>query len=90
MFGILVPVRSLLRDWGGLLKMLRRCWTCHVLPVSGSRLLSASLVRLWNTANRHPFGGPIQASARDGVYGVAFSPDSRLLATADGDGTVRW
>ena len=32
---------------------------------------------------------PIHASARHGVHGVAFSPNGTLLATADGDGTVR-
>jgi WD40 repeat protein len=34
-------------------------------------------------------GGELPASGRNGVNAVAFSPDSRLLASADGDGYVR-
>jgi WD40 repeat protein len=36
-----------------------------------------------------PVGAPLHASARNGVLGVAFSRDGKLLASADGDGTVR-
>ena len=38
-----------------------------------------------------PAGAPLQTSSspNGGVYGVAFSPDGTLLASGDGDGTVR-
>ena len=40
--------------------------------------------------HRPPVGAPIHAtSAQDGVFGVAFSSDGKLLASADADGTVR-
>ena len=47
-------------------------------------------MRLWNPATRRPVGAPLHAtSARYGVLWVAFSPDGKLLASAEGDGTVR-
>jgi WD40 repeat protein len=48
-------------------------------------------VRLWNPATGHPVGPPLAADldALGGVYGVAFSPNGNLLASADADGTVR-
>ena len=47
-------------------------------------------MRLWNPATGRPVGAPLQTgSGPGGVYGVAFSPDGTLLASADGDGTVR-
>jgi len=46
-------------------------------------------VRLWNLSTGRPVGAPLHASAQNGVLGVAFGPDGKLLATAGGDGTVR-
>jgi len=53
-------------------------------------------VRLWEVASRHEIGAPLTADSSpaglvfgNGVTAVAFSPDGSILATADGDGTVR-
>jgi WD40 repeat protein/tRNA A-37 threonylcarbamoyl transferase component Bud32 len=53
-------------------------------------------VRLWNPATGQPVGAPLPVDpvripqhALGAVTGVAFSPDGKLLATADDDGYVR-
>jgi len=46
-------------------------------------------VRLWNPATRQPAGAPLPAEPWGSVKAVAFSPDGKLLASADGDGYVR-
>jgi WD40 repeat protein len=47
-------------------------------------------VQLRNLATGRPVGSPLRADTgrNNGVNGVAFSPDGRLLATADSNGTV--
>jgi WD40 repeat protein len=66
---------------------------------NGKLLASANAdgtVRLWNPATGQPIGAPLPAvtvnhadSPISGVYGVAFSANGKLLASADSDGTVR-
>jgi len=67
----------------------------HKLVVSAG---ADGTVRLWNTNTRQEVGAPItigppiNPDAPDtggGVFGVAFSPDGTLPASADADGTVR-
>ena len=45
-------------------------------------------MRLWNVATRQQIGNPLTGSTTV-VDSVAFSPDSKILASGDSDGTVR-
>ncbi|MGH8658856.1 MAG: hypothetical protein ACREV4_10410 [Gammaproteobacteria bacterium] len=45
-------------------------------------------IRLWDTAHWKPIGEPIVAHD-DAVWSVAFSPDSRMLATGSADKSIR-
>src|SRR5207247_8032699 len=41
---------------------------------------NSGTVRVWNSVTRRPVGTPLHSDG-SGVYGLAFSPDSKLLAS---------
>jgi WD40 repeat protein len=49
------------------------------------------MVRVWNAVTGRPVSAPLPADTgvNGGVYDVAFSPDGKLLASADSDSTVQ-
>ena len=47
-------------------------------------------VQLWNAATQQEIGRPLRYSTLGGGTAMAFSPDSRTLATADSDGVRLW
>jgi WD40 repeat protein len=47
-----------------------------------------SVAQLWNLATRQPFGAPLSEGANS-AYELAFSPNGKLLAAAETDGTVQ-
>jgi WD40 repeat protein len=62
-------------------------WAAHAEGGACGILAPGGTVRLWNPATGgRAVGAPLHARAPHGVYGVVFSPDGKLLATADGDG----
>ena len=66
------------------------CWGWRSAPMASCWPAPAAMARCG--CGTRPPAAPsqtLQASARSGVLGVAFSPDGTLLASAGGDGTVR-
>ena len=58
---------------------------------AGQRRRPDGTVRLWNPVTGQPVGARLPAGRAGPFFagdGVAFSPDGRLLASADADGTV--
>ena len=49
-------------------------------------------MRLWNPVTRQPVGMPLQKGRQKsgGVFGLAFSPNGKLLASEDETATVRF
>ncbi|MFC7381721.1 NACHT and WD repeat domain-containing protein [Sphaerisporangium rhizosphaerae] len=50
-----------------------------------------NVLRMWNPVTGRPAGVPVRVSGDTGVtiYAIAFSPDGKVVATADGAGTVQ-
>ena len=64
-----------------------------VFSRDGTMLATSSgygTVQLWNAATQREIGRPLRYSTQDGRTAMAFSPDSRTLATADSDGVRLW
>ena len=62
-----------------------RAW--RSAPMAGSASADSNgSVRLWDPATGQPVGRPLQTGSSQAVAAVAFSPDGRLLASADGNG----
>jgi WD40 repeat protein len=51
-------------------------------------LARSGTVQLWDAASQRPRGGPLRHPTAEGI--LEFSPDERLLATANGDDIYLW
>jgi WD40 repeat protein len=59
-----------------------------VFSSDGKTLVTAGFeIQWWNAATHRAIGPPVTAFG--GVYGIAFSPDGRMLATADDNGRAQ-